>query len=348
MKSLITFIKRWWKPLAGLVGLAVMIFYSGGFLQDKVKPESIQRPAGEPLPSGSFVVEIKEEPFSPRLELTGTTTSDRQIQISSRISAYVQEVLVNSGDQVTNGQVLARLDDREIREQAAAAQAQFDQAATELKRARQLHERQATTEQALTAAESTFNTAKAGRERAQVMLSYAMVVSPISGIISERQIEAGDLASPGLPLFSLFDPANMRLEVPVPVRLISKFDIGQVFIVQLDYPASSFTGYVTEIVGMIDPLSRTQRVKLHLTDTQARVLPGTFGRIWVEDDARPAIHIPTAAVQRVGQLEWVTVANNDRGFRRMIRTGMEANGMIEVISGLNAGDRITLSSLPEE
>jgi RND family efflux transporter MFP subunit len=348
MKLLLPFIKRWWKPLAGLLGFAVMIVYSGGFLHEKVKPESIQRSAGESLPAGYSVIEIKTVSYSPRLELTGTTASDRQIQISSRISAYVQEVLVNSGDKVTNGQVLARLDDREMREQAAAAQAQFDQASAELKRARQLHERQATTEQALTAAESTFNAAKAGRERAQVMLSYATVVSPINGIVSERQIEAGDLASPGLSLFSLFDPANMRLEVPVPVRLISKLEIGQFFIVQLDYPARSFTGHVTEIVGMIDPLTRTQRVKLHMVDTHNLVLPGTFGRIWVEDDARPAIQIPAAAVQRVGQLEWVTVAKNDRGFRRLIRSGTEANGMIEVISGLNAGDRIVWSAHPEE
>jgi RND family efflux transporter MFP subunit len=264
--------------------------------------------------------------------------------MSARMSAAVQEVFVSAGDRVKAGQILLTLDDRELREQLTAGEAQLSQAAAEFRRARQLFERNATTEQALTAAESAFNTAKANVDRIKIMLTYATVASPIDGIVTERRIEAGDLANPGQILLAIFDPANMRLEVPVPVRLISKFTLGQELVASLEYPAKSYAAVVTEIVGEIDPLSRTRRVKLRLNDTQGDVLPGTFGRIWVEEEARPAVFIPAEAISRVGQLDQVQVVKDDRMIRRLIKTGREQDGQIEVLSGLSAGDRIVIPS----
>lgn len=333
---------RFWKPLVAIGGFAVMIVYAGGMLHEKTPPDTLDLQPGQPLPDGARIIEITAAPRSPQVEVIGTTASDRRIQISARMSAYVEEILVSAGDRITNGQTLVRLDDRELREQLTAGLAQLNQAATEYKRTRQLFDRNATTEQAMTAAESAFNTARANVERIKVMLTYATVNSPMDGIVTERRIEAGDLANPGQLLLTLFDPANMRLEVPVPVRLIDKFAFGQKHEVKLEYPARTYRAEVTEIVGEIDPMTRTRRVKLRLQDTGGDVLPGTYGHILVSEDPQPSIFIPASAVVRIGQLDMVNVADGDRMLRRMIKTGRRDGDEIEVISGLSSGHRVVL------
>ena len=336
-------LSTYWKPLVAVAALGAMIVYAGGFLHKKTPPDQLAISAGEPIPAGSVIQEVRATPHAPRIDVVGTTTSDRRIQLSARIGGYVQDVTVVAGDPVKAGQTLVVLDDREIREQLAAAESQLAQASAEQRRAQQLFERQATTEQALTAAESAFQTARANVERTKVMLSYATVTAPMDGIVAERNIEVGDLANPGQLLLSMFDPTNMRIEVPVPVRLVHQFQLGQTREVALEFPNRTFKAEVTEIVGQIDPQSRTRRVKLRLLDAASEVLPGSFGRVWVEDAPRPALLVPAAALFQVGQLDMVHVALDDqRMSRRMVKTGARIGDQVDIVSGLADGTRIVL------
>lgn len=348
LNRLTAFLKSWWKPLAGAAGMAVMVVYAGGMLHEKTSPEMLPRKAGRPVPDGAPVIDLAPRVIASRIDIVGSTASERSIQISPRLSAEVVEILASAGDRVTNGQVLVRLDDRTIREQVTAAEAMLRQAESEYRRTRQLFEKDATTEQALTAAESAYKAAAANAEQISVLRSYATVVSPIDGIITERHIEAGDLAHPGQALLGLYDPTDMRLEVPVPVRLIDQFQLGQERIATLDFPSGVHTAIVTEIVGDIDARSRTRRVKLRLSSAGGDILPGTFGRIWAETDPREAVLIPPAAIVRVGQLEMVDLVSGDRILRRLIKTGPVHDGEVEVLSGLNPGDRILAQPAREE
>ena len=239
---------------------------------------------------------------SPRIDLVGTVASGEKIVLSSRISAYVKKVYVSAGDRVRQGQRLILLDNRELKQKLAAAEAGLAQAQSEYERAQKLIAADATTDQALTAARSAFETASAQVRQTKVMLTFTEITSPIDGRITDRRIEAGDLAAPGQPLLGVFAPQNMRIEVPVPVRLVEKLQLGQKVDIELDRPNRPFTGRVIEVVGEVDPMSRTQRIKVHIEEAGMDVLPGTFGRVWIADDPRPAILIPIAAVYRIGQL----------------------------------------------
>ncbi len=334
--------KTFLKVLLVIAGFGFMVVYAGGFLSRKTAPDALPVSYGAPVPVDATILEVNPSAFSPSVDVVGTTASDRRIQISSRLSAYVDEVFVRAGDSVTNGQVLVLLDQRELKEQLVAAEAQLNQASAEFRRTRKLYEGQATTEQAVTAAESAYRSAKANVDRIAIMLSYATISSPINGIITERSVEAGDLASPGQLLLGLYDPRNMRLEVPVPVRLIRYFTLGQKVKAALDHPARTYDAEVTEIVGEIEPATRTQRVKLRLLDTDNDVLPGAFGRIKIEETSRPALLIPSAAVFQIGQLSMVQVIKNDLMIQRLVRTGTRSDDRIEIISGLSNGDRVVV------
>jgi len=331
----------------GIVGLVIIIAVSSGSCSRKVAPAKLGEPKGFKVPPGANTMTVTMEPAATRIYVIGTTASEEKINLSARIPAYVNEVFVSAGDKVTKGQKLVTLDDREIREQLAAAEAQFNQAKTEYERAKQLFEKNATTEQALTAAESMYNSARAQVDQVKVMLTYAQITSPIDGIVTDRRIEAGDLANPGMPLLSVYDPTRMRLEAPVPVRLLDELALGQEVEVSLERPARTLNGRVTEIVSEVDPSSRTQMVKVHLEDDEGDILPGTFGRLWVEQDSGESIRVPASAVYRVGQLELVQVVKNGHAVRRLVKTGPSYGDNIEILSGLKDGETILVSPVKE-
>ena len=179
------------------------------------------------------------------------------------------------------------------------------------------------------------------------MLTYAQVESPIAGIVTERRIEAGDLANPGMLLLAVYDPLRMRLEAPVPVRLVDRLALGQEVEVALDRPARVFRGTVAEIVSEVDAATRTQLVKVHLDGVEGDVLPGTFGRLWVEAEPREAIFVPAAAVVRIGQLAFVQVVRDGRAFRRLVKTGPAQGDRIEILSGLRTGDVVLAQPIQE-
>ena len=342
-----TQLRKFLKPIAGLVGLVVVVILSGGFLTRKVPPGKLDVEPGLPLPADTDTVLIQAETSPVRVEVVGTTASEEKINLSARIPAYVGSVFASAGDRVKKDQVLIALDDRDIRQKLAAAEAQLHQARTEYERAKQLFEREATTQQALTAAESMFNAAKAQVEEVKVMLTYAQVKSPIDGVVTDRRVEAGDLAHAGMLLLAVYDPLRMRLEAPVPVRLVPCLSLGQAVDVQLERPERPLTGTVSEIVSEVDSSSRTQLVKVHLDNTESDVLPGTFGRLWVAAESREALFVPTSAVVQIGQLTFVQVAQNGRALRRLVKTGPSQGGRVEILSGLSAGESVVINPIRE-
>jgi len=333
-------IVTWWKPLAGVAGFVVMIIYAGGMLHKKTPPDHVPAFTGEHLPENASIADVVRQSYPSRIDIPGTTASDHRIQISARISATVRMTHVQAGDEVKKNQMLITLDDRELNEQLSAAEAQLNQAKTEYQRVSRLHEREAATRQNLISAETAYQSAQANAERMRVMLSYTQIKSPMDGVVADRSVEEGDLAGPGQMLLSIYNPDNVRIEVPVPVRLIEKFSTGTEFEVELDHPAGIYTGVVTEISGEINPASRTRLVKLTIGDSSGKLLPGAFGRVWVEDGSHPGIRIPASAMIRVGQLEMVQLVEGNRMKRRLVKTGSIIGDRIEILSGLNEGDRI--------
>ena len=347
MNNTLTSLKKHLKLVLGLLGLAADVVWSGGFLSQKVKPAVLDQQAGVPIPDGAATFEVKAAAAPSRIEVVGTASSEEKINLSARIPAYVAQIFASAGDRVSKGQLLVTLDDRDLRQQLAAAEAQLNQAQTEYDRAKGLFEKEAATQQMLVAAESMLAGARAQVEQVKVMLTYAQVASPIDGIVTERRIQAGDLANPGMLLLAVYDPLRMRIEAPVPVRLVDRLALGQTLDVSLERPARAFKGSIAEIVSEVDPASRTQLVKVHLDGVQGDVLPGTFGRLWVDADPREAIFVPSSAVSCIGQLAFVQVVRDGRAVRRLVKTGPARNGDVEILSGLRSGDVVLVNPVQE-
>jgi len=332
--------RKAWKPVAGVGVMVLFIAWGAGVFHGKPELPEGGGAAGVPVDPAAAVSVVVREDVTPPLDVTGTVTSGEMVHLSSRLSAYVRKVHVTAGQAVRKGDVLVELDDREIQEQVTGAEAQLRQAEAEFHRTEQLFAKQATTEQAMTLAESAYRAAQAQAESARVMRTYATLMAPIDGIVTDRRVEAGDLANPGQVLLSVYDPVNMRLEAPVPLRLAEKLALGQAVAVELDRPAGVVTGVVALIVSEVDPRSRSQLVKVQLPLATGGILPGTFGRLWVRDDPRAALLVPGTAVYRVGQLELVHRVMDGRVVRRAVKSGQAFGDRVEILAGLAAGDTV--------
>ncbi len=339
-------VKKAAKPIAALVGLAVIIIWTTGVLRERVPPGTLPHDTGFPVPDGAEIISVEKKPVSRFLDVTGTVSSENTVHISARLSGHVTGVHAGAGTPVSRGDLLVSIDDRELLEQLSGARAVLESAQTEYDRTKRLFEAGAATHRAYTEAASAVRQARARASETEVMLSFTEIKSPIDGVVTDRRIEAGDLVSPGRVLMVVYDPETMRIEAHVPIRLAGDISPGDPYRVQLETPPTTCKGEVSEILAMIDPVSRTRTIRIRLPRECRDILPGAFGRVWIERKPEAAVFIPEGAVYRVGQLEMVQVVADGRVTRRLVKTGPVQEGRVEILSGLAAGENILAQPLP--
>jgi RND family efflux transporter MFP subunit len=279
-------------------------------------------------------------------DVAGTVRARLSSVLESKVAGRVKTLLVQPGDRVSQGQLLAELDVLEIGAQLEQARAQRDQFTRDLGRIKTLYEKQAATRQELDAIESRARGAEAAVTQAEVMLGYARITAPFDGVVTGKFAGVGDLAMPGKPLLGVEDPSTVRFEADLPESLRPRVLPGARLAVRMGSGTTSVTGVVSEIAPTADSVTRTFRVKLDL-ESSADVRAGQFGRVSVPVSERSALVVPMDAVVRRGQMELVFVALDQRASLRLVRTpqnGFNSGGFpageVELISGVSEGERV--------
>jgi RND family efflux transporter MFP subunit len=264
------------------------------------------------------------------------------------VMAHVLEVHVNIGSVVKTGEVVATLDDREVRARVqqmraalTAAEAHAGQTEADLRRMRMLFEKQAATPQDRDAVEARAKAARAQVAQArdavaevQVLLGDTTIRAPFDGIVAERLVDPGDMAVPGKPVVVIQDPHALRLESHVPTNCAGMLAIGAEVPVRFDAPARELPARIEEIAPTADPQSRTRLIKAALPPAPD-LQPGLFATLRAPCGKHLALLIPTRAVMRKGQLEMVHVLENGSPRLRDVKTGVTYGDQTEVLSGLH-------------
>ncbi|MFQ6098008.1 MAG: efflux RND transporter periplasmic adaptor subunit, partial [Armatimonadota bacterium] len=244
-------------------------------------------------------------------------------------------------------EALAMADEGGRAEDVRAAEAQVRQAQEALRMAKASVARDRLRAEDVKNAEAAVAQARARLRAANVQLGYATIRAPISGIVTARYVDPGDMASPGTPLLRIEDDSSYRLEALVPARDVAALGVGDEVTVELDALRETLRGRVALIVPSADPASRTVLVKVDLPRTPG-LASGMFGRIKFQRGKERLVVIPREAVtDQAGVKSVFTVDPEGRARLRLITLGRTFDGEVEVLSGLQDGDRIVVSPSDE-
>jgi len=344
---------RRWRTLALGAALAAGL---GSCSDDKTAAPAGSTPVA---PLAAAPVESRELELS--YSADAVVEAVRQSTVAAQVSGRVVEVRFDVGAFVKKGEVIVRIDESAVAQVVAASEAQVREAQaslanarTELDRARQLAGQKFLSQAALDRAESTYKVAQervsgllAGAGQARTERSFATIVAPYSGVVSARHVEVGEMATPGKPLMTGFDPGTLRVSANLPQAQVAAVQQNRKAKIEVPSLGSWIDSAGVTLIPSADPRTHTTEVRIALPGNVSGIYPGVYARAHFVVGRAQRLLVPRAAVVRRSELTAVyVVPEGGRVQLRQVRLGSDGDeGFIEVLSGLRAGELVALDPL---
>ena len=256
----------------------------------------------------------------------------------------VKRMLVNEGQAVSRGQLIAEMDDTQARNLLSGAEAQMTQANDALSRYKMLHDNGSLPEVQWVEIQSKVAQAKSQLEVAKKNLSDCRLVAPVSGIVGKRLVGAGETARPSQAVVSILDISTVKVKVAIPEAEISGIGANTSSTIKVEAVNGSFTGGRIEKGVQADALTHTYDIRIHVANGQRQLLPGMVASVQFGNIEKPSkdLTLPVTAVQRKadGSLFVWTIANDSTAHRTTVRTGETMGNRIAITDGMTEGSRV--------
>jgi RND family efflux transporter MFP subunit len=278
------------------------------------------------------------------ITLPGTVEAIRTIGVNAQVAGAVLEVPVEEGDRVETGEVIARLDDRELQAQLRAAEASYEVADAAFQRAEQLLERQVITQPEYEAARTAYEAARAQVEQLRTRVGFAVVRSPIGGVVTSKVVQSGDVVGNQGRLVDVAEVDTMVVRVNVSELDILDVQPGNPVQLRLDaLPGEALQATVRRVFPTADPTTRLVPVEVALSPADGRrTRPGYLARVEFQLEPKDdALLIPAGAIVSRGGGEGVyLVSDSSSVVLRSVTPGLTSAGRVEILEGLQVGDRV--------
>jgi len=289
------------------------------------------------------VVPAQTKTISIERQRSGTLTALRQIQIFNQEEGQITTLPFYEGDKVNKGDIVAKLDDRLLRAQLARAEATVQKAQKDLLRIKGLSERGLTPQTEITRVETELAVAKADRQALLTRLDYTVMRAPVSGLISQRLSEQGNIAERYTHLMTISDQSSLITELSVSELLINKLQVGDKVTMTIDALANRepLPGTISRIFPTLDPVTRTGTVEITLNPVPAGAKPGQLARVTLRTQQQARLLIPFSALRRSSEGDFVfTVDAQQHAQIKPVVTGLKIADAIEIIEGLSEGEQV--------
>ena len=307
------------------------------------------------------VTVVKSEQIKTGPAISGSLMPERQATLRAEMSGAVLQTYAEVGQPVRAGQALAQIDASVLRDQqlsarslVTTAQSSYEIAKRDLSRTETLEKAGAIAEREverarnqLLAAQAQLSNARAQLANVQKMLDKASVQAPFSGTVSQRQVNAGDVVSPGGALFTIVDPASMQLQATLPAAQLALVRVGMPIEFKVNgYPNRTFTGRITRVNPVADPATLQVKIVAAIPNAGNSLVGGLFaeGRVATETKIAPTVSL--AAVDETGLRPSVVRLRNGKIQKIDVGLGIRdaATETVEITSGLAQGDTVLLGA----
>ena len=343
-------IRRHFFLVAAVVAVLLMLVAGGLKLAFGGKAPGPGGPGGGGRATAVSQVVVQPRAFTDRIEVLGVAKGRQSVTITSNTAELITAVHFSDGQYVSKGQVLVELKADQETAGIAQAQVQLSQAEREYTRWKTLADRgiapRASAEQYMAARD----TARAALASASAQKLDKVIRAPFSGRVGITDIAPGALISPGTAIVTLDDVSLIRVDFSVPDRYLPILREGLTITAKPDaLPGEVFTGRIAQIDTRIDPTTRALKARAEFPNTDGRLKPGMLIKVGIDQGQRQAVAVPEPAIQFEGsQASVFLIAKGPKGQvarRTAVQTGLSADGFVEIVSGLKAGDHIVADGL---
>ncbi|MEZ5499389.1 MAG: efflux RND transporter periplasmic adaptor subunit [Steroidobacteraceae bacterium] len=275
---------------------------------------------------------------------TGTLIAEADAIVPARVGGEVRRLLVEEGDKVRKGQLLATIDERQLTLELQQIDAQLAKARADYRRQLELHDKGLIAAGAFENQRFDLSDLKARHDLATLNLSFTNIRAPFDGIVAERHVRVGENLAAGAPAFRITNPNPLRTEVYIPERELARLAVGQRALIEVDALASQqFAGAVTLVAPTVDPKTATFKVTIEVDSHDGALKPGMFARVAIELARRAgSLQIPRNALLENTDTPQVFVVDDGHARLRTIKTGMNDSRFVEVLDGLDRDSKVVV------
>jgi membrane fusion protein (multidrug efflux system) len=346
--------KRYGFAAVVATGLALMtlvvagkaVFTSGDGSDAKAAPAAAEhRGSGGGGATSVTAIAATAHDFNDAIQAIGTAQARESIVITPKVADTIRAIRFDSGAHVRQGQVLVEMSSVEQGADLAEARANNAQAQENLRRYQELFNRGFASQAQLDTYRAAADAAQARVDAGGSRISDRTIRAPFSGIIGLRTASPGQYVQPGTQIGTLDDTSTIKLDFDVPETDVARVATGVAIVAHTAaYPSREFIGNISNVDSRIDPATRTVRVRAMLPNSDGILRPGMLMTVQIRSNPRSALAIPEIAIVDAADGSYVfRVATGNLGAtaeRVPVRTGQRADGVAEILSGLNAGDMI--------
>lgn len=288
------------------------------------------------------VTAVQEAVIADDVESVGTTVANESVDLTAAVSETVSRVAFEDGAYVEAGEILVELTSVAEATRLAEAQATVTEAERQFERLQGLSADRLVAGSDLDTARAALQTAQARLEGVMADLEDRLVRAPFSGYLGFRNVSAGSLLTPGTVITTLDDVSVMKLDFRIPEVYLADIQTSQTITARsIVYQDRDFEGRISVIGSRVDPVTRSVSVRAEIDNPERLLRPGMLMTVTLALNAKPAMVVPERAVIAAQGQQYVFVVGADnRVERRAVEVGRRRDGMVEIASGVEIGERV--------
>lgn len=293
-----------------------------------------------------IVAPVSERSLANPIESLGTLRANESADLTTTITETISDIRFRDGQRVEAGQVLLALTNREQLAELSAAEADLDEARQQFQRVQDLAQRGQESRAVLDQRQREVSTAQARLQAVEARLSDRLIIAPFDGVVGLRNVSVGSLLTPGTIVTTLIDDSVMKVDFTVPESFLSQVQPGlRIEARTAAFADELFIGEVVSINNTVDPVTRAFQVRGEIPNPDLTLKPGMLMLVTLASRERNGLTVPEEAILSRGRDHHVFVVAGDDELsaeRRSVRLGMRLPGHVEILDGLEAGERVVI------